>query len=126
MTIAVLPSRVTAPARSAGRVLDLKGRVLELEALAQEHLELAADRMAIGAGGDEHVRGERREAGGDRPEVQVVHADDTLRGGHRRADLARVHSSGAPSRRTPIASRRTPTVLAITSTPIASPVSGSA
>ncbi len=46
----------------SGRVLDLEGRVGQLEAVAQEHLQLAPDRMAVGPGRDEHVRRQGREA----------------------------------------------------------------
>ena len=45
----------------SGRMLDLKCRMRELEPFAQEHLELAPDRMAVRPGLDEHVCREGRE-----------------------------------------------------------------
>src|SRR5712691_523702 len=52
--------------RHRAAVLDLESRVVDAEALVEQLLELAADRMAIVAGVDEHVRRERREARPDR------------------------------------------------------------
>ena len=69
VTIAVLPSSCTRrPGRldQSRRVLDLKRRVGQLEALPQQRVELAPDRVAVGPGGDEHVR----ESAG-KPEVIV-------------------------------------------------------
>ena len=55
-----------------------------------EHaLELEADPVAVGAGLDEHVRGEGREAVGDRPDVEVVGLDDALVLDDRAADVGR-------------------------------------
>ena len=64
--------------------------MLDLEALLEQQLELAPDRVAVGFGLDEHVRRERREARADLPHVQVVHLGDAGIGGHRRADLRHV------------------------------------
>ena len=66
----------------------------QLEAVAQQQLQLAPNRVAVGSGRDEDVRRESREAGGDRPEMEVVDADDALRPRDRRADLARVRPRG--------------------------------
>ena len=77
-------------------MLDLECRVRQLEPFAQEHLELAPDRVAVRSGLDEDVRREGRKPGRDRPEVEVVHADHAIRRGDRGADLPRVHSLGRP------------------------------
>src|SRR2546422_464985 len=77
--------------RHRATVIDLEGRVVDAEALVEQLLELAADRMAIVAGVDEHVRGKRREARADLPDVQVVHALDVRMGGDRGADRLDAH-----------------------------------
>ena len=51
-------------------------------------------RVAVVAGRHEHVGGERREARGDLPDVQVVDLDDARGGGERAADRVRVHARG--------------------------------
>ena len=66
----------------------------QLESVSEQHLQLTPDRVAVRAGGDEDMRRQRREAGRDRPEVEVVDADDALGSGDRRTDLARVHPRG--------------------------------
>src|SRR5206468_5318152 len=55
-----------------GLVLDLQRRVVDVETRGEQLLELSPDRVAVVAGTDEHVRRERREARGDRPDVEVV------------------------------------------------------
>src|SRR3954454_4654931 len=73
------------------RVLDLQGRVVESEALPEHHLEIAPNSVAVAFGRDEHVRGKRGEAAGDRPHVQVVHLDDVILGDKCSADDVRVY-----------------------------------
>src|SRR5712691_6757517 len=82
VTIAVLPFRFTLadangllPARD---VVDLQCRVVEVEPVLEQPLQATTRSVAIGAGLDEHVRGERGEAARHRPDVQVVHLDDVL------------------------------------------------
>ena len=53
-------------------VVDLEGRVVDPEALVQLVLELQPDRVAVGVLVDGDVGRERREAGRDLPDVQVV------------------------------------------------------
>src|SRR5215216_5741233 len=67
-------------------VLDLQRRVVDAEALAQQGLQVPADGVAVVVGAHEHVRGQGREAGGDLPDVQVVHLADTADGDHRAPD----------------------------------------
>src|SRR6188472_2808260 len=60
----------------AGRgVVDLERDVVDAEALGGDALEAPADLVAVVARADEDVRGERREARGDLPDVQVVDLD---------------------------------------------------
>src|SRR5688572_1559783 len=80
----------------ARRVLDPERRVGEREALAQDALELAADRVAVGAGLDEYVRRQRGEPGRDRPDVEVVHVDDALGAAERLADGVDVEPGRRP------------------------------
>jgi hypothetical protein len=53
-------------------VIDLQGRVVKREPLAQELLQLAADLVAAGQGPDQHIRGQGREPAGDQPDVHVM------------------------------------------------------
>ena len=57
-------------------MVDLKRRVLEVEALLEQALQPAARIVAVDAGRDEHVRGKSRETARHRPDVQVVYLDD--------------------------------------------------
>ena len=59
-------------------VVDLQRRVADPEALAQQRLQLAPAPVAVVVGRDDDVRGERREARRDLPDVQVVDLDDAL------------------------------------------------
>ena len=52
--------------------------------------ELAPVRLGVAARAHGHVRGQRREAGADLPDVQVVDLDHVVLGRQRVADLARV------------------------------------
>ena len=76
-------------------MLDLKCRVREAEAVAQDSLELAADPVAVGPRLDEHVRRERRKPRGDRPDVEVVDVHDCGNGAHRPPELSRVEALGS-------------------------------
>ncbi len=78
----------------AADVVDLQRRVVEAEALVQHRLHRAPRRVAVAVGADEHVRGERREAARDLPDVQVVNLDDVRLGDERRADRLRVETLG--------------------------------
>ena len=75
------------------RVVDLERRVLDAEALAEHRGELAAARVAVVVGRHQHVRGERDEARGHLPDVQVVDLDDAGSAGHRAADDLRVRAA---------------------------------
>ena len=59
-------------------MVDLQRRVADAEALAQQLLQLAPAAVAVVVGRDDDVRGERREARRDLPDVQVVDLDDAL------------------------------------------------
>ena len=59
-----------------GLVVDLKSRVVDLEALFEELLELSADAVAVVARVDEDVGRERGELGADRPDVEIVKVFD--------------------------------------------------
>src|SRR5215218_10486703 len=72
------------------RVLDLKSRMVELEALEQDAFQVAADAVAVAAGGDQHVGGQRGEAGRDRPDVEVVDLHDAVGRRQRMTDLVGV------------------------------------
>ena len=71
--------------REAG-VVDLEGGVGDAVLPAQVALQVGADRMAVLARRDEHVRGGRGQARGDLPDVQVMDFGDVRAGGHRGAD----------------------------------------
>ena len=75
-------------------MIDLQGHVVDAEALAEDALEVPAHRVAVVAGPDEHVRGERGEARGDLPHVEVVDLDDSGLGGHRATDRLGIHALG--------------------------------
>ena len=60
-------------------VIHLQRRVLDPEAVVQELLELAPPAVAVVARRHEHVRGQRREAGRDLPDVQIVDLHDPRR-----------------------------------------------
>ena len=74
--------------------LHLQGGVVDLEALVQEQLEPAAGEVAVGAGGDDDVGGERAEAGGHGPDVQVVDGAHALLRADRRAHRLDVEALG--------------------------------
>ena len=73
------------------RVIDLQCRVRDLEALVQHPLERAADRMAVFAGRDEHMRRQDGMARCKFPQMQIVHLFHVLAMRHRHADLGRWH-----------------------------------
>ena len=75
-----------------GLVVHLQRRVVDPEAVVQELLELAPAAVAVVARAHEHVRGERREARGDLPHVEVVDLDDPGRTGERAADVLGAHA----------------------------------
>jgi hypothetical protein len=52
--------------------LHLQGGVLDAVALSEEQLQVAADQVAVGVGGDYYVGGDGSEAGGYGPDVEVV------------------------------------------------------
>ena len=60
----------------AAFVVHLQRGVLDLEALVQQPSSVAAGAVAVVAGADDHVRGQRREARRDLPHVQVVDLGD--------------------------------------------------
>ena len=79
--------------------------MLKSEALGEHRRELAARLVAVALRPHQHVRGQRREAAADRPDVQIVHLDDVRNGEHRFGDLVRrrlprrdlqQHSGGLP------------------------------
>ena len=76
-------------------MLDLQGRVVDLEPLVDLVLEREPFAVAVGLGVDQHVGGKRREARGDLPDVQVVDLDHARHRDHRVADLVRVESAGS-------------------------------
>ena len=61
-----------------------------LEALAEQGLDAAANGMAVGAGVDEHMRRERREAARHRPDVEIVRLDHLRHRDDRAADVGGV------------------------------------
>ncbi len=73
-------------------VIDLEGRVVNAEALADERLQLPAALMAIVAGRDHDVGRKRREARGHLPDVQVVHLHHAGVRGQRAADRLRIQA----------------------------------
>jgi hypothetical protein len=77
-------------------VVDLKRRVLDAVLAEQNVFELAPPSMAVLTAFDEHVCGERREAGRDRPDVEIVDFDDAGDLHQAPADLPGVHASGRP------------------------------
>ena len=64
---------------AVGRMVDLQRRVLDAELVVEQALELAPPPVAVLARPNEHVCGERREPGRDRPHVEVVDLDDARR-----------------------------------------------
>ena len=74
-------------------MVDLERRVLELESFPEDALDPAADGMAVGARIDQHVRGESRKAGRDRPDMEVVHLDDARHAEDRVAHVLGSHAS---------------------------------
>ena len=60
-------------------MVNLERRVGEVEAVVEQRFEIAPRRVAVGVGGDQDVGGERREARGDLPDVEVVDLDDAGR-----------------------------------------------
>jgi hypothetical protein len=75
-------------------VIDLQRRVVDVEARVQHRLHLTARSVAVAVAGDEHVRGERREAARDLPHVQVVNLDHVRLLHERFADRLRVEPLG--------------------------------
>ena len=71
-------------------VIDLQCRVLDPEAVVQHDLEVHARPVAVVVGAHEHVRRQRREAGGHLPHVQVVDLVDAVHADHRGADQRHV------------------------------------
>ena len=98
-------------------VVDLQRRVLDPELVVKQALELAPAAVAVLPRCDENVRGQRREAGRDRPDVEVVDLDHA---GRASEALARASSASIPrgvdSRRIAVESRRIDHVLARTRT----------
>ena len=107
-------------------MVDLQRGVVEAEALVQHRLELAPGGVAVGVAVDEHVRGERREAGGDRPHVQVVDLVDPGTAAIARPTSSTSVPAGEPSSRIWTESRRIVHELARISRPIATLTTGSA
>ena len=68
-------------------VIHLQRRVVDPEAVVQELLELAPAAVAVVPRPHQHMRGQRREAGGDLPDVQVVDLDDAGRTRESAADV---------------------------------------
>ena len=60
--------------------------MIDREALSQQGREVEAGAVAVGVGRHQHVRRERREAGGHLPDVEVVDLDDPRPRGERVAD----------------------------------------
>jgi Ser/Thr protein kinase RdoA (MazF antagonist) len=75
--------------RQAG-VVDLEGGVGDAVFAAQIGLQVGADRVAVLARGDQHVRGGGGLARGDLPDVQVVDFGHVRAAGHRRAHRRRI------------------------------------
>jgi len=76
------------------RVVDLEGGVVDAEPLVDHLLELAPDAVAVISRCHQHVCRQRGEAGGDLPDVQVVHRVDVLVSGDREPDLLCAHPFG--------------------------------
>jgi hypothetical protein len=72
----------------------LEGDVVDCEAVVQELGERTPDRVAVGGGRDEDVRGDEGKAGADLPDVQVVDGFDAGLGGERCVDRGDVGSGG--------------------------------
>ena len=73
--------------RAAREMVDLKGRVPELEALLEQALEPPASVVTVDARTDEHVRRQRGEAARHGPHVEVVHLGDVGIGGESARDV---------------------------------------
>ena len=71
----------------------------------EQLLELAPDAVAVVAGRDEHVGGERGEAGGHLPHVEVVDLDHAGVAGERAADRVGVEAARRALEQHPAASR---------------------
>ena len=78
------------------RVLDLKGRMLDLEAILEQPGQSTPELVTIPVRVDDDVRRERREAGGDLPDVEIVNLDDPALSGERVADLLGVDVRPGP------------------------------
>jgi hypothetical protein len=61
-------------------MVDLQGGVRDAVLAAQEDLEVGADRVAVFARRDQHVRGGGGQARGDLPDVQVMDLGDVTGG----------------------------------------------
>src|SRR5579862_6488643 len=75
------------------RVVDLQRRVRDPPAFGEELREVAPGAVAVAVGLDEDVRGERGEARGDLPDVEVVDLDDSRDGGEGLPDRLRVDAA---------------------------------
>src|SRR5918997_1102355 len=75
-------------------VVDLEGGMGDTVLAREEVFELAAARVAVLATADQDVGRERREAGGDLPDVQVVDLRYALGAGHPAADLFGADAAG--------------------------------
>ena len=74
-------------------MIHLQRRVVDPEAVVQQLLELApAAAVAVVARPHQHVRGQRREARGDLPHVQVVDLDDAGRTRESATDVLGSHA----------------------------------
>ena len=81
-------------------MIDLERRVLDPEVIVQHGLQVLPRPVAVVVGAHEHVRGQRREAGGDLPDVQVVDLVDAADARpSRRPPRRRRCSCGAASRK---------------------------
>ena len=67
-------------------MVDLQRHVVDAEALAEHALQAPAHGVAVVARPHEHVRGQRREARRDLPDVEVVDLDDARLARQRRPD----------------------------------------
>ena len=74
------------------RVIDLEGRVVDAVVVIEHVLEVASNRMAVVVGANKDVRREGWKARADRPQVEIVDADNSWSRGKRSTDVICVHS----------------------------------
>jgi len=78
--------------RVVAEVVDLEGGVLDAVLAGKDLFEVSSSGVAILVATDEHVGRERRKAGGDGPDMQVVNLRYARNADHAPADLVGVDS----------------------------------